>query len=153
MEQRVTVTASGCVQTGKDKVFKMKLRYTCQDVRPMFKAMHNLQHYRGKRLGMAEEYKKQGRNQGEKGGRKEEKVYCLDRWLACKGDAMLRPDAWPARPERRDTIGKYWLSCRQDSTSLVRTVRHIKHIPENFYGSLSISSVHFLQRDEQIRVL
>jgi len=66
----------------------------------MFKAMHNLQHYQGKGLGMAEEYKK---NHGEKKGRKtveKKKGLRLDRWLACKGDAMLRPDAWPGRATR-----------------------------------------------------
>ena len=82
-------------------MFKKKHRCTCQDVGPMFKAMHNLQHYRGKDLEWRKEYKK--KEGGEKKGRKtveKKKGLRLDRWLACKGDAMLRPDAWPARATR-----------------------------------------------------
>jgi len=74
----------------------------------------------------------------------------LDRWLACKGDAKLRPDAWPTRATR---------PCRQLLAQLPTTleqfrpeqsVRHLNgYWRKNFYASISISIEHFLQCDEQ----
>jgi hypothetical protein len=55
----------------------------------MFKAMHNLQHYRGKDLEWRKSIKKGGWGvEREKKGRKtveKKKGLRLDRWLACEG--------------------------------------------------------------------
>lgn len=96
---------------------------------------------------MAEEYKKK---KGEKKGRKaveKKKGLRLDRWLACKGDAMLRPDAWPARAKRHCRQLLAQLPTRLEEFRPIRQCVTLTAI-EELYGSISISTEHFLQRDE-----
>lgn len=86
------------VHVGKDD--SIRKRNTEIHAKMWIHVLSDAQHYRGKDAEWRKSIKKK---KGEKKGRKaveKKKGLRLDRWLPCKGDEMLRSDAWPARATR-----------------------------------------------------
>jgi len=94
---------------------------------PMSRAMHNLQHYRGKDSEWRKSIKKTEREREEKKkrGRKEEsgrkgKRFTSGSMAGMQGGRTRSLDLTHGRPEQRDPVGNCWLTCRQHSSSFIR---------------------------------
>jgi hypothetical protein len=68
----------------------------------------------------------------------------LDRWLACKGDEMLRPDAWPARETRHCRQLLAQLPPRLEESRPIKMCVILKTATEQLYGCIKyVPSVYF----------